>query len=70
VARYLVAFRVLGILVVAHGLMLLGADEISTIEKRVVFVPSARSTLYSRSIVPIRNLGSRAFQMPSRARSA
>ena len=31
-ARLLVICRILGILLVAHGLMLLGADEISTIE--------------------------------------
>ena len=31
-ARHLVILRVLGILLVAHALMLLGADEISTIE--------------------------------------
>ena len=31
-ARYLVIPRVLGVLFVAHALMLLGADEISTIE--------------------------------------
>jgi hypothetical protein len=54
-ARYLVIPRVLGLLLVAHGLMLLGADEISTIENggvRTIRSLVAILTLYRADPTP------------------